>query len=48
MFTLAHFIPNPRIPSPRAALAAAVELVARRASQHLLPHEGGVGEPTGD
>ena len=48
MFTLAHFIPNPRIPSPRAALAAAVDLMARRASQHLLPHEGGVGEATRD
>ena len=48
MFTLAHFIPNPRIPSPRAALAGAVDLVARRAAQHLLPHESGVGKATGD
>lgn len=38
-FTLAHFLPNPRIPSRRLVAPAAVELVARRAVQHLTPRE---------
>ena len=39
LFTLAHIIPNPRIPSPRVAVEGAVRLVARRAVQHVAPRE---------
>ena len=39
LFTLAHIVPNPRIPSPRVAVEGAVRLVARRAVQHVAPRE---------
>ena len=51
-FGLAHFLPNPRIPSARAALTGAINLVARRAVQHAVQHvtprERGAREAVGD
>lgn len=52
MFTAAHYIPNPRIPSARVILTGSVNLVARRAvqhvAQHIVPRERGAREAVGD
>jgi len=47
-FTLAHYLPNPRLPAPRAVLRGTAELVGRRAVQHLAPRERGVRGASGD